>query len=353
MAHGRPWSTDDLGDLTGRTAVVTGANSGIGEATATQLAAHGAHVVLACRDEGRGRQAADRVAGQVADASLEVLHLDLASQASVRAAAATLHDRHDRLDLLVNNAGVMATPFALTEDGFERQFATNHLGPFALTGLVLDLLLTTAGSRVVTVSSMAHRIGALRLSSPEALQGLEGGYRRWPAYGNTKLANLLFTYELDRRLRAAGATTVAVAAHPGTARTGLTANGPLLDRSGLPRRLGLLASRLGQSAAAGALPTLYAATAPEVAGGDFVGPGGPGQQFGLPRRVGTSARARRPVDAARLWALSEELTGVAYALGDPPDGAGAPDGGGRARRPGAEPGTPPPATGQPPASTGR
>lgn len=322
---GAAWGVDDIGDLTGHTAVVTGANSGVGWETAAALASHGAHVVLACRHETRGHRAAERIADAHPDASTEVLACDLTTLGSVRRAAGRLHDRHDRLDLLVNNAGVMATPFALTENGFERQFATNHLGPFALTGLVLDLLVTTMGARVVTVSSMAHRMGALRLSSPEALQGLDGTYRRWRAYGNTKLANLLFTHELDRRLRAAGATTLAVVAHPGTARTALSANGPLLGRHGPVGRVGrLVADGLGQSAAAGALPTLYAATARDVAGGEYFGPGGPGQQYGPPVRVGSSARAQRVVDAERLWALSEELTGVRYALGGRPTGAGAP-----------------------------
>ncbi|MGH9088756.1 MAG: oxidoreductase [Acidimicrobiales bacterium] len=318
------WGAEDIGDLTGRTALVTGANSGIGEATAAAMAVHGAHVVLACRDEGRALRTADRIVGRAPEATVEVLRLDLASQASVRDAAARLRDRHDRIDLLVNNAGVMATPFALSEDGFERQFATNHLGPFAFTGLVLDLLLTTMGSRVVTVSSWAHWIGALRLSSPEALQQLGGGYQRWFAYANSKLANLLFTGELDRRLRAAGTTTLAVAAHPGTARTELSANGPLLGRSGARARLGRLTSGLGQSAAAGALPSLYAATASGVGGGEYFGPRWLGQQFGPPARVRSSARSHRVDDAARLWALSEELTGVVYALGDPSTGAGAP-----------------------------
>jgi NAD(P)-dependent dehydrogenase (short-subunit alcohol dehydrogenase family) len=212
----------------------------------------------------------------------------------------------------VNNAGVMGSPFALTEDGFERQFATNHLGPFALTGLLLDLLVTTGGSRVVTVSSLLHRIGRFHEADP---QGLAGGYDRWFAYANTKLANLLFTYELDRRLRGAGTGTLAVAAHPGWARTHLAAAGPTIGGSALRVRAGRLASRLGQSAASGALPSLYAATAPGVAGGDYYGPGGPAQQYGPPVKVRSSRRSHRPDDAAALWALSEELTGVRYALG--------------------------------------
>lgn len=320
------WRAEDMGDLTGTTAVVTGANSGLGLATALELARQGAHVVLACRDVDRGERAADRVRAAAPDATPAVVRLDLAAQASVHAAAAELHRRLDRLDVLVNNAGVMATPFALTEDGFERQFATNHLGPFTLTGLLLDLLLTTSGSRVVTVSSAAHRMGALHLDGPDGLQGLGGSYHPWLAYANTKLANLLFTAELDRRLRAAGAATLAVAAHPGVARTELTANGPLLGATGWRARAGRLSAHFGRSAEAGALPSLYAATAPGVAGGALYGPGGPLEQFGPPAQVRPSRRASRAADAARLWTLSEELTGVTYALGDRPAVAGGPVG---------------------------
>lgn len=313
------WGRDDLGDLTGRTAVVTGATSGIGLATATALAAHGAHVVLACRDPGRGRLAVDRIALAAPRASLEVLALDLSVQASVRRAASRLSEDHGRLDILINNAAVLATPFALTEDGFERQFATNHLGPFALTLQLLDLLTTTLGSRVVTVSSHLHRFGHLDLSGPAALQRLDGTYRRWPAYAATKLANLLFTAELDRRLRRTGAQTLALAAHPGTARTNLVAAGPATGGSALRARLVPLGGRLGQSAAGGALPVLYAAVAPGVVPGTCYGPGGPLEQFGPPAVARTARRARRLVAAARLWSLSEQLTGVvADVLGEPP-----------------------------------
>ncbi|HEX4081697.1 MAG TPA: oxidoreductase, partial [Acidimicrobiales bacterium] len=222
------WGPDDIGDLTGTVALVTGANSGIGHETAVELAAHGAHVVLACRDRVKGLQAADHVVGNAAGASVELLVVDLASQSSVHEAARRFTDEHGRLDVLVNNAGVMAAPFACTDDGFERQFATNHLGPFALTGLLLDRMRTLPGSRIVTVSSALHRLGHLDLASAERLQGLAGAHNRWLAYGNTKLANLLFTYELDRRLRAAGAATIAVAAHPGWARTNLATTGPVM-----------------------------------------------------------------------------------------------------------------------------
>jgi NAD(P)-dependent dehydrogenase (short-subunit alcohol dehydrogenase family) len=308
------WGPDDIGDLTGTVALVTGANSGIGHETAVELAAHGTHVVLACRDRIKGLQAADHVVGNAAGASVELLVVDLASQSSVHEAARRFTDEHGRLDILVNNAGVMAAPFAFTNDGFERQFATNHLGPFALTGLLLDRMRTLPGSRIVTISSALHRLGHLDLASAERLQGLAGGHNRWLAYGNTKLANLLFTYELDRRLRAAGAAAIAVAAHPGWARTNLATTGPVMDASAVRARAGRLAGHLGQSAMAGALPTLYAATAPGVLGGQYFGPRGLAEQYGPPVRVGSNRRSHRPDDAARLWQLSEELTGVHYPL---------------------------------------
>jgi NAD(P)-dependent dehydrogenase (short-subunit alcohol dehydrogenase family) len=309
------WGPDDIGDLTGRTAVVTGATSGIGYETAVELAAHGAHTVLACRDLVAGRQCADRIAAATPAASVEVLEVDLASLASVRAAARTCTAEHARLDVLVNNAGVMGSPFAVTEDGFERQYATNHLGPFALTGLLLPVLLTTRGARVVTVSSLMHRAGRIRRDDP---QRLAGSYHRWLAYCDTKLANLLFTYELDRRAKAAGADLRAVAAHPGWARTHLASSGPVLGGSSARKRAGALAARLGQPAASGALPVLYAATADDVCGGDYFGPGGAGELYGPPMRVRSSRRSRRPDDAARLWTMSEELTGVQFDLEEPP-----------------------------------
>ena len=309
MARSTRWGPDDIGDLTGRTVLITGANSGIGYEAAVELAAHGALVVLGCRDQVKGEVAADRIVGYSPKAAVEVLTVDLASQASVRRAADRFLADHARLDVLVNNAGIMGTPFSLSEDGFELQFATNHLGPFALTGRLLELLLTTSGSRVVTVSSHMHHVGHLNFSN---LQGLEHPYGRWPAYGNTKLANLAFTYELERRLRAADAPTIAVAVHPGWARTP-SCSGP--SRDGTVRfdeRVEGLIGRLGQSAAGGARPTLYAATAPGVRGGEFYGPAHAAQLFGPPKRVRSVRRSRRPADLERLWAVSEELTGVHY-----------------------------------------
>jgi NAD(P)-dependent dehydrogenase (short-subunit alcohol dehydrogenase family) len=312
IGRGGGWSVADIGDLTGTTALVTGANSGIGFEAAVELAAHGALVVLACRNLVKGRQAADRISGASPGAMVEVLTLDLASQASVHQAAGRFAAEHDRLDLLVNNAGVMGTPYRVTEDGFELQLASNHLGHFALTGLLLELLLTTPGARVVTVSSFLHRMGRMGFDDLQA----EGGYSRWGSYGQSKLANLLFTAELERRFEEHGADAMAVAAHPGWARTNLAGSGPVMGAGPLRMRSGQLAGHLlGQSAAAGALPTLYAALSPEVHGGDYIGPRGPFEQFGAPVKVGRSARARREEDARRLWDVSEELTGVHYQFG--------------------------------------
>jgi NAD(P)-dependent dehydrogenase (short-subunit alcohol dehydrogenase family) len=316
-------------DLTGKTAVVTGANSGIGLHTALELAAHGAHVVLGCRNRLRAERAVDQIMAVDRDTSLELLDLDLSSLGSVHEAADRLVAGHSRLDILVHNAGVMGTPPRVTEDGFELQTATNHLGPFALTGRLLDLLLSTRGARVVTVSSLMHRLGSTRrLGSLDRL-GSPGRSNPWLTYGDTKLANLLFTYELERRFRAAGApsppavtgapartpsavTAIAVAAHPGWARTDLVANGPLLEGAGRRTVVGRIAGALGQSPATGALPSLYAATAPGVAGGDYFGPRGPGEMFGPPKKVRSNRRSHDPEAATRLWQLSEEATGVRF-----------------------------------------
>ena len=300
------WGPDDIGPLTGRTAVVTGANSGLGYETAAQLAAHGALVVLACRDPARGRRAADAIGESSPGAMTDVVTLDLASLVSVRRTAARLREAHDRIDLLVNNAGVMAPPYQLTEDGFDLQMATNYLGHFALTGLLLDLLLTTVGSRVVTVSSHLHRLGRLH---PDELTG-GPRRRRWPAYARSKLADLAFAYELDRRLRAAGGATRSVAAHPGVARSNLVANGPAAGGSSLRRRVGQLGGLLSRSTESGSLPILYAATAADVEGGTYYGPGRHG-----PARVRSSAAARRIEDAGRLWTASEAATGVVFDFG--------------------------------------
>ena len=297
------WTVADVPRQAGRIAVVTGSNTGIGFEAARLLAARGATVVLACRDVAKAESAADRIAAAFGQASVTVAHLDLASLASVRAAANALADAYPRIDLLINNAGVMMTPYRRTEDGFEHQLGVNHLGPFALTGLLLPRMLTVPGSRVVTVSSWMHRQGRIDTGG----RG-RAGYRRAAAYSRSKLANLLFTYELQRRLAAAGAPTVALAAHPGYARTELSRNLPL------PLRLGARAVEpvFAQSARMGALPVLRAATDPEAAGGEFYGPGGRAGIGGPPRRTRSSDRSYDADLQRRLWAESDSLTGVTY-----------------------------------------
>jgi NAD(P)-dependent dehydrogenase (short-subunit alcohol dehydrogenase family) len=306
------WTANDMPDQTGRTIAVTGANSGIGLEAAKAFAAAGAHVVLACRDPQRASGALASLRESAPGASAEALPLDLASLASVRDFAKALADRHPRLDVLVNNAGVMAIPRRTTADGFEMQLGTNHLGHFALTGLLLERLLATAGSRVVTVSSTAHRLGRIAWDD---LHG-ERRYTRWGAYGQSKLANLLFTYELSRRLSAAGHATRSVACHPGWAATNLQVAGPRMDGSRLMEQVATLGNRLfAQDAAMGALPTAYAATAPDVASGDYIGPDRFFETWGHPAVVSSSARSHDRAAARRLWEASEAATGVRYALG--------------------------------------
>ena len=300
------WTEADVPDQAGRVAVVTGASTGIGFETARVLAARGAHVVLACRDETRAQQAADRITGQVPGASVGTVACNLASLASVRAAAADLAGRASAIDLLINNAGVMMTPYGRTEDGFEQQLGVNHLGPFALTGLLLPSLLRGSGTRVVTVSSNNHRNGQIQFGDLQS----EGRYRPAAAYAQSKLANLLFSYELQRRLATAGAPAMATAAHPGLSRTKLFRH---LSRAA--RAFFVVAERpFAQGAAMGALPTLRAATDPAARGGDYFGPAGRGSVRGYPRLVAPSAAARDAAVQQRLWRESERLTEVSYAI---------------------------------------
>ncbi|MGO4612716.1 SDR family NAD(P)-dependent oxidoreductase [Nocardia sp. 2YAB30] len=295
------WTTTDIPDQTGRTAVVTGANSGLGFETAAALAAKGAHVVLAVRNLDKGKAAVDRILAETPHASVELQQLDLGSLDGVRAAAAELKAAHPRIDLLINNAGVMYPPKQATADGFELQFGTNHLGHFALTGLLLDALLPVPGSRVVTVSSIGHRIrAAIHFDD----LNFDHGYSALAAYGQSKLANLLFTYELQRRLAAADQATIAVAAHPGGANTDLMRH--------LPAVFGPAIGLLTQSPTMGALPTLRAATDPGVTGGQYYGPDGLGSMRGHPKLVSSSKQSHDPDLARRLWQVSEDLTGVSY-----------------------------------------
>ncbi|MEU6827145.1 SDR family NAD(P)-dependent oxidoreductase [Nocardia beijingensis] len=298
------WTEQDIPDQKGRLAVVTGANSGLGFETARALAAHGATVVLAVRDVDKGKHAADRIADAVPGADTTVQQLDLTSLASVRTAAEQLKSAHAAIDLLINNAGVMYPPRQTTSDGFELQFGTNHLGHFALTGLLLDRMLPVPGSRVVTVSSVGHRIQA-RIDFDD-LQA-ERSYNRVAAYGRSKLANLMFTYELQRRLSGHG-KTIAVAAHPGAANTDLMRNMPNALRALVP----VIAPIVTQTPAMGALPILRAATDPGVLGGQYYGPGGFLETRGYPKIVESSSQSHDTAIQQHLWKVSEELTGVAF-----------------------------------------
>lgn len=308
MTTANRWTADDIPDLTGLRAVVTGANAGLGLQTALQLARHGAWTTLACRHEERGRAAVEQVRAEIGGGpgTADLALVDLSDLSSVRRFAESWHGP---LDILVNNAGIMAVPYGRTVDGFESQLGTNHLGHFALTGLLLPALRQARAARVVSVSSVGHRMGAIDFDDLQ----WERGYRRWPAYGRSKLANLLFMRELVRRLNGAGSTVLAAAAHPGLSDTELL-NG-LVGRSGPLYTVGkTLTSWTGQPASEGALPSLYAATAPDVVPGDYFGPSGRGERKGPPTRVGMSARARDAAVGERLWDVSEDLTGVTYDL---------------------------------------
>ncbi|GAB3204868.1 oxidoreductase [Marinactinospora thermotolerans] len=302
-----PWALSDIPDLSGRVAVVTGANRGIGHVTARELARRGARTVLACRDRERGAAALERLRAQVPGADATVLPLDLADLGSVREFPARLPE--ERVDLLVNNAGVMALPRRSTADGFEMQFGTNHLGHFALTGVLLPWLLASAEPRVVTVSSMLHARGRIDFGD---LQG-RGDYRPWRAYAQSKLANLLFSGELQRRARAAGRPLRSLAAHPGLTATGLAAAGPrMAGRRLLARAMTAGMALVGQSDEQGALPVLRAATDPDLPGDAYVGPASFMGLRGAPVPGGRSPAAEDEQTAARLWRVCEDLTGVRF-----------------------------------------
>ena len=311
MADRDRWIEENVPDLNGRVAIVTGANSGLGLETTRVLARKGAQVVLAVRNAAKGDAAAAEIRADTPEANLRVMPLDLASLESIHRFAQAFLAAYDRLDMLVNNAGVMAIPRRKTADGFEMQFGTNHLGHFALTGLLMPRVLATHDARVVTVSSGAHQFGRIRFDD---LNG-ERSYGKWSSYGQSKLANLLFAYELQRKLAAAGSGAISVAAHPGFANTNLQLVGPQMEGSRFGVRLMAIANRLmAQSAAMGALPEIYAATSPQVRGGDFIGPDGLLEQRGFPVKVKSNARSRDEAAATRLWAVSEQLTGVTYAM---------------------------------------
>ncbi len=299
------WTADDIPDQTGQIVIVTGANSGLGFETARALAKKGAAVIMACRSTDKAEEAARPIRAEYPAADLTIMPLDLASLDSVRRFAQDFTQRYKTLNLLINNAGVMALPQRReTVDGFEMQFGTNHLGHFALTGLLMPLIAGTPGARVVSVSSFMHRTGRINFDDLQAKQS----YGRWSAYSQSKLANLLFTYELQRRFEAAGTDALAVAVHPGYASTNLQRYS---GASSFANRF------FAQSQQMGALPTLYAATMPTVKGGEFFGPGGFTKMRGYPKRVDSNKRSHDQPTAARLWSVSEELTGVQFGLKEP------------------------------------
>ncbi|MDJ0783954.1 MAG: SDR family NAD(P)-dependent oxidoreductase [Desulfosarcinaceae bacterium] len=294
------WNTTSITDQSGRVAIVTGSTSGIGLETARVLASKGAAVIVAARDGRKGQQAAADIHAAFPEAQVMFRELDLADLSSVRRFAAGVSADYDRLDLLINNAGVMVPPYGKTKDGFERQIGTNHMGHFALTGLLVAHLKATRGSRVVTVSSMAHKAGRIDLDD---LDWERRRYKKWQAYGDSKIANLYFTYALQKRLAMEVADTIAVAAHPGWTATELQRH--TLSAS-------LLNPLFAQTIAMGALPTLRAALDPDAEGGDYYGPSGFAEMRGYPVKVASNRRSRDLEIAERLWEVSEARTGVTY-----------------------------------------
>ena len=301
------WTTADMPDLTGKVIIVTGGNSGIGFEAAKEFARKRATTILACRSMTKAGAALTELKAELPDAAAEIMQLDLASLDSVRQFAAAFKAKYDRLDVLVNNAGIMMVPYGTTEDGFEQQLGTNHLGHFALTGLLFDLLIKTPGARVVNVSSAAHHRGSMDFDNLMYEQG--EGYTPMGAYGRSKLANLLFTYELQRRFEAMEANALTTAAHPGISQTNLM--GHMADRWYF-KPVMLVAPLFLQSAAMGALPTIRAAVDPAAQGGAYFGPDGPGERGGYPVAVESSDNAHNEADARRLWQVSEVLTGVTF-----------------------------------------
>jgi NAD(P)-dependent dehydrogenase (short-subunit alcohol dehydrogenase family) len=305
------WTAADIPDQTGRIVLITGANSGLGLRSAEALARAGAQVLLACRNPAKAASALEAVEACATTGAPSVISLDLADLSSIEAAADAVADRVDHIDVLMNNAGVMAIPLRRTADDFEMQIGTNHLGHFALTGRLLALLLASEHPRVISTSSQAHRIGKMRWDDLHWRKR----YSKWSAYGQSKLANLLFAFELDRRAKSEGAALVAAAAHPGYASTHLQAAGPEMAGNPLMQRAMDLGNRMvAQSDADGALPQLYAATMPDVAGGEYYGPSGLFEMRGSPAKVRASGAARDEGAAKRLWEISEKETGVSYKL---------------------------------------
>ena len=300
------WTADDIPDLTGKVILVTGANNGIGYEAAKEFTRKGAQTILACRNMNKAQTALAKIQTEIPNALVEVMSLDLSSLQSVREFAEAFKAKYDRLNVLVNNAGIMMVPYGFTQDGFERQFGINHLGHFALTGLLLDLILATPEARVVNVSSLAHRGGKMDFDNLMFEGGQ--GYERQAAYGRSKLANLLFTYELQRKFEEHGVDAITVAAHPGVSNTNLADHMPGV------KILKPLFGGILQSAAMGALPIIRAAVDPDATGGQYYGPDGKNERGGFPVVVSSSEASHNQADAQKLWEMSDELTGVTFNL---------------------------------------
>ena len=301
------WTTANIPDLQGKIIIVTGANSGIGFDTAKEFARKGAQTILACRDMDKAREALDTIKAEIPGATVEIMELDLASLKSIKSFANAFKEKFNHLDILVNNAGIMMVPYGKTEDGFERQFGTNHLGHFALTGLLMETLKNSSAARVVNISSNGHRFGEMDFGNLLFEDGKD--YTPTRAYGRSKLANLLFTYELQHRCEQAGLNIIATAAHPGISNTNLADH--LYDNWFL-KPIASLVMRIFQSSAMGALPSIRAAVDPNAKGGDYYGPDGPRESKGFPILVQSNEASHNLDDARRLWQVSEELTGVKY-----------------------------------------
>lgn len=304
----QPWTVENIADQTGKLAIITGANSGIGYETAFVLAGSGAALILAARNLEKGKNAAAKIRNRYKDANIRVMQLDLSNITSIQLFATQVLEQEQQLHILINNAGVMAPPYRKTKDGFELQFGTNHLGHFAFTGLLLPIIVKTPLARVITVSSLAHRTGRINFDN---LDGSKG-YRRWKFYGQSKLANLLFAYELERRFKMNHVEAMSLVCHPGFASTNLTAAGIGHSTPWIGKIAGALGGLMSQSAAMGALPTLFAATNPDLQGGEYIGPTGPREMRGYPGIVQSSPRSRDEEAGRRLWDMSEQMTGVTY-----------------------------------------
>jgi NAD(P)-dependent dehydrogenase (short-subunit alcohol dehydrogenase family) len=305
------WTADQIPDQRGRTAVITGANTGLGFQMATLLASHGASIVLACRDQQKAGDAANRIRGSVPGSEISTVALDQASLTSVRQAASEIRARFPRIDLLLNNAGILgAAERKVTVDGLEATFETNHVGVFALTGLLMEPILATPGSRIVTMSSLTHSWASMDFDDLES----EKTYQRNTVYSRSKLANLLFAYELQRRLDAVGASTISVAAHPGQSRTEFTRGLAPVARFIYGPKMRWATGLMMQDSSIGVLGAVRAATDPSVKGGEYYGPSGPGQFTGYPVRVKSSPASHRKDDQVRLWTETEKLTGAGYPL---------------------------------------